>query len=104
MAYYKIWVRRIQSEEGNYVDSNGVRYFTEWCSTMLTPDGSTPADHGYERYSNMEEAVQAWGLVPYVNPEIVMEGNWVENSSEMVIDIPAEALQTGPSKELPEES
>lgn len=75
MAYYKIWVQRIQNEEGNYVDSNGVRYYTKWCSTMLTPDGSTPADHGYELHDSVDAAIKAWELVPYVDPEVAMEGN-----------------------------
>ena len=40
---------------------------------MLTPDGSTPADHGYEQHASVEQAVEAWGLVPYEEPELDLE-------------------------------
>lgn len=69
MTYYKKWVRRTPAEYGNYVDANGQRYLVQWCSTMLTPDGSTPADHGYEQYASVEAACEAWGLAPYEEPQ-----------------------------------
>lgn len=70
MTYYKKWVRRTPSEYGNYVDAAGTRYLVQWCSTMLTPDGSTPANHGYEQHASVEAACEAWGLVPYEEPEL----------------------------------
>ena len=84
------WVRRTPSDFGNYVDAAGTRYTVEWCHKLLTPDGSTEADHGYEQHASVEAACEAWGLVPYVDPAAVMEENWVENNSETVIDTPSE--------------
>lgn len=84
------WVRRTPAEYGNYVDENGTRYTVEWCHKLLTPDGSTEVEHGYEQHDSVEAACKAWGLVPYVDPAAVMEENWVENNSETVIDVPSE--------------
>lgn len=67
------WVRRTQDEYGSYVDSNGVRYIVEWCHRLLTPDRSTEEENGYEKYASVEEACEAWGLVPYVDPAVEME-------------------------------
>lgn len=67
------WVRRAQDEYGSYVDSNGVRYIVEWCHRLLTPDGSTEEENGYEKYASVEEACEAWGLTPYVDPAVAME-------------------------------
>lgn len=67
------WVRRHPSEYGNYVDADGTRYTVEWCHKLLTPDGSTEADHGYEPHESVEAACEAWGLVPYVDPEMAEE-------------------------------
>lgn len=62
------WVRRTPSEYGNYVDEAGTRYVVQWCNRLLTPDGSTEADHGYELHASVEAACEAWGLTPYVDP------------------------------------
>lgn len=67
------WVRRIPSEYGNYVDADGTRYAVEWCHKLLTPDGSTEADHGYEQHASVGAACEAWGLEPYVDPEMAEE-------------------------------
>ena len=67
------WVRRTPSDFGNYVDTNGTRYTVEWCHKLLTPDGSTEAEHGYEQHASVEAACEAWGLVPYVDPEAMDE-------------------------------
>ena len=63
------YFRKIQSEYGSYVDAEGVRYTVEWCSTIYSPDNITPEQMGYEPYENQEEALSAWGLTPYVDPE-----------------------------------
>jgi hypothetical protein len=62
------WVRRIPAEYGNYVDANGTRYIVQWCHKLLTPDGSTEADHGYEQHNSIEAACEKWGLSEYVDP------------------------------------
>lgn len=67
------WVRRTPSEYGNYSDEYGTRYTVEWCHKLLTPDGSTEADHGYEQHDSVEAALQAWGLIPYVDSEAAIE-------------------------------
>ena len=63
------YFRKIQSEYGSYVDAEGVRYAVEWCSCIYSPDNITPEQMGYEQYKNQAEAVEAWGLTPYVDPE-----------------------------------
>lgn len=58
---------------GGYVDAEGVRYTVGWCVGMVTHDGSTPTDHGYERHESVQTACDAWGLTPYVDPEAEAE-------------------------------
>lgn len=65
----RIWVRRVKDEQGGYVDADGVRWSVDWCVDMLTPDGSTPDQHGYELYRSMAAAVAYWELTPWVDPE-----------------------------------
>lgn len=72
------WVRRTPSEYGNYVDEYGTRYTVEWCHKLLTPDGSTEAEHGYEQHESVEAACEAWGLVPYVDPEAIDDFTTIE--------------------------
>lgn len=76
------WVRRTQDDYGSYVDSNGVRYIVEWCHRLLTPNGSTEEENGYEKYASVEEACEAWGLAPYVDPEAVMEADIINTIEE----------------------
>ena len=76
------WVRRIPSEFGNYVDAAGTRYTVEWCHKLLTPDGSTEADHGYELHASVESACEAWGLAPYVDPTGYEEFRSIEAARE----------------------
>ena len=64
-----VWVRRAQSEYGSYVDSLGSRWQVEWCSAIYSPRGNDPTLHGYEPFDSVEQAVEAWGLVPYEYPE-----------------------------------
>lgn len=63
------YFRKTQSEYGNYADADGVRYTVEWCSCIYSPDNLTPEQLGYESFENQEEALAAWGLTPYVDPE-----------------------------------
>lgn len=69
----RIWVRRVQDEHGAYVDADGVRWSVEWCVDMVTPDGSTPDEHGYELYRSTEAAVAYWELEPWIDPEAEQE-------------------------------
>ena len=64
----RVWVRRVQDEQGGYVDADGVRWSVDWCVDMLTPDGSTPDAHGYELYRSTEAAVAYWELSAWVDP------------------------------------
>ena len=57
-----IWVRRTPTEYGNYIDEYGEHYIIEWCHTLLTPDGSTPEQNGYELHASVDAAAAAWGL------------------------------------------
>ena len=65
----RVWVRRVQDEHGAYVDADGVRWAVDWCADMVTPDGSTPDEHGYELYRSTEAAVAYWELTAWADPE-----------------------------------
>lgn len=64
-----VWVRKLREENGSYVDADGERWQTEWCSAIYSPQGNDPTLHGYEPFDSVEQAVEAWGLVPYEYPE-----------------------------------
>lgn len=68
-AVRRIWVRRTADENGSYVDTAGTRWQVDWCVDMLTPDGSTPDQHGYELFRSVDAAVEYWEIEPYVVPE-----------------------------------
>lgn len=65
----RVWVRKVQEEQGGYVDADGVRWAVDWCVDMVTPDGSTPDAHGYELYRSTEAAVAYWELQAWADPE-----------------------------------
>lgn len=73
-----IWVRKTENELGNYVAENGTRYIVGWCVGMITHDGSTPEDHGYERHESVQTACDTWGLAPYVDPDAPIECEVIE--------------------------
>ena len=64
-----IWVRKTQDEDGMYVDGSAVRWVVDWCNRIYCPCGLSEAEHGYERFESMEAALEAWGLMPWVDPE-----------------------------------
>jgi hypothetical protein len=64
-ALRRVWVRKTQDENGNYVNADGVRYRVEWCEEVL---GAEPEALGYEPFRSVEAAREYWGLVPYVDP------------------------------------
>ena len=74
MKYYK----REKTEYGNYVDQAGERYTVLWCSAIYSPSKKTPEDFGYELFEDEEAALEAWGLVPYIDPEAAMEIDTIE--------------------------
>lgn len=63
------YFRKTESEYGNYVDAQGTRYIVDWCSAIYSPDNLTPEQLGYEPYENQDEALEAWGLIPHIDPE-----------------------------------
>jgi hypothetical protein len=65
----RIWVRKTQDEQGNYVAVDGTRWVVESCVAMYNADGSEPEAHGYELYRSTDAAVAYWELEPYVYPE-----------------------------------
>ena len=76
----RIWVRKVQTESGSYVDGENNRYQVEWCVTMYTPDNSTPDQHGYEMFRNVESAIEYWCLSQWIDPE-------TENIPEQILNI-----------------
>lgn len=75
------WVRRTASDLGSHVDAEGNRYFIEWCHRLLTPDGSTEEDHGYEKYASVEDACISWGLSEYVDPTLATEEDLINEEN-----------------------
>lgn len=69
MKYYK----REKTEYGNYVDQAGDKYTVLWCNAIYSPSKKTPEEFGYELFEDEEAACEAWGLIPYVDPEAAME-------------------------------
>lgn len=68
-AIRRIWVRKTQDEQGNYVAADGTRWAVESCVAMYNADGSEPDAHGYEPFRSVDAAVSYWELEPYVYPE-----------------------------------
>lgn len=69
-ALRRVWVRRQQDENGNYVDAENTRWHVEWCVDVI---GADPESLGYERFRSVEVAVEYWGLTPYVDPTAELE-------------------------------
>ena len=65
-ALRRILVKQVLDDNGNYVDTDGVRYRVEWCEEVL---GAEPETLGYEPFRSVEAAVAYWELEPYVDPE-----------------------------------
>ena len=65
-ALRRIFVRKTQNENGQYIDADGIRWHVEWCAGMI---GAEPADHGYEPFRSVDAAVAYWELEPWVDPE-----------------------------------
>lgn len=66
LALRRIFVRKTQNDNGQYVAADGSRWHVEWCAGMI---GAEPTDHGYEPFRSVDAAVAYWGLTPYVDPE-----------------------------------
>lgn len=49
----KIWVKKTEDENGNYIDDKDVRYFVDWCIKVIYADGRTAEDLGYTRFDNL---------------------------------------------------
>ena len=65
-ALRRVWVRRVQDENGSYVAADGSRWQVEWCVDVI---GADPESLGYERFRSVDAATEYWGLVPYEHPE-----------------------------------
>ena len=64
-ALRRIFVRKTQDENGQYIDADGTRWLVEWCAGMI---GAEPTDHGYEPFRSVDAAVAYWELEPWVDP------------------------------------
>lgn len=65
----RIWVRKTEDENGNYVDSEGKRFIVEWCVDVITPENKTPEEMGYEAFRDVKSAIEIWELSEWVDPE-----------------------------------
>lgn len=63
------YFRKTESEYGTYVDEQGTRYMVDWCSAIYSPKNETPEQLGYTPFKKQEDALAAWGLTPYIDPE-----------------------------------
>lgn len=64
-ALRRLWVRKVQDDNGSYVAADGSRWQVEWCAGIV---GADPAERGYEPFRSVDVAVAYWELVPYVDP------------------------------------
>ena len=65
-ALRRIWVRKCEEEQGNYIDADGTRWQVEWCVDIV---GADPEQEGYELFRSIEAATKYWGLTVWVDPE-----------------------------------
>ena len=65
-ALRRVWVRRVQDENGSYVAADGSRWMVDWCVDII---GADPETLGFERFRSVDAATEYWGLVPYEYPE-----------------------------------
>lgn len=79
-ALRRIFVRKTQNENGQYIDADGTRWHVEWCAGMI---GAEPTDHGYEPFRSVDAAVSYWELFPWVDPESeeMMQNEFLTNST-----------------------
>jgi hypothetical protein len=64
-ALRRVWVRKVQDENGSYVAADGSRWLVDWCVDVI---GAAPEALGYERFRSVDAATEYWELVPYVDP------------------------------------
>lgn len=60
--------KKIQNEEGNYKDEKNVRFIVLEAHEAWTPEG---LNVGWDEYSNLDEALKAYGLIYDPLPENV---------------------------------
>lgn len=68
-----IWVKKTETDHGNYVDAAGKRYVLSWCHKLYSRGNVTEESLGYEPFDSMEDAVSSYGFTEYVDPEAAME-------------------------------
>jgi hypothetical protein len=64
-----VYVKREQDAAGEYEDAAGQRYGVDWGHEVVSPHGE-PEELGYELFASVEDALEQWGLVAYVSPEV----------------------------------
>lgn len=69
----RIWVRKSQDEEGQYIDKNGNAWKVEWCHHILNPENISEDEMGYERFVSVDSACEYWELTPYPLEELTIE-------------------------------
>ena len=79
-ALRRIYVRKTQNENGQYIDADGTRWYVEWCAGMI---GAEPTEHGYEPFRSVDAAVAYWELEPWVDPEAekMLQGELLTNDN-----------------------
>lgn len=68
-----IWVKKTETECGNYIDAEGKRYVLDWCHKIYSRGNVTEESLGYEPFDSMEAAIASYELTEYVDPEAAME-------------------------------
>lgn len=59
MCYYS----KFTCSDGSFVDKDGVRYDVVCVRRVRTQEG---VNVGYEPFPSLQDALEAWGLIPYV--------------------------------------
>lgn len=63
-----IWCKPVESEYGEYVNADGVRYTIDWGHHIEDPDGRCNAELGYTEFFSLYDAAKAWNLT-HINEE-----------------------------------
>lgn len=64
-----LYCKKLQDDNGRYVDSDGNRWDVS-SGTIVLRHGIANEELGYEPFENLESALETWGLTEYVDPRV----------------------------------
>lgn len=64
-----MWYKKVKNEKGRYVDEKNERYMIVGCFRAQSPDGKKNAELGLIQFKNLEDCLEAFKLIPYIEPK-----------------------------------